>query len=181
LLLGLLALAGFVALRPQLTSALSPSASGPTTVFLAPPAEAAVGQSVTVKLVANNAKELAGFQATLHFDPDAVHLTGALISDELARTGRGLLSLGPVIGYDTATLGAATCPVLVCESLADARVAQRQTQGVYGRVELARFEMVIVKPGDVTLTLSDVQLVAPDGAVLDTAATPSLTLPIANQ
>lgn len=178
LLVGLLALAAFTFLRPR--SGLKAAATGPTTVFLSQTAQATVGEMVVVKLVANNAKDLAGFQATLAFDPDVVHLTGANLSEELSRTGRGLITLGPVIGYDTVTLGAATCPVLICENLAEARVAQRQTQGVYGRVELAEFEVFIVAPGTHSLTLSEVQLVAPDGAVLDAATTGTLTL-TANQ
>lgn len=174
LLAGLLALAGFAFLRPPL--GLSAAASGPTTIFLSQTTQATVGEKVIVKLVANNAKDLAGFQATLAFDPNVVHLTGATLSQELSRTGRGLITLGPVIGYDTATLGAATCPVLVCENLAEARVAQRQIQGVYGRVELAEFEVFIVAPGAHTLTLSEVQLVAPDGALLDAATTSTFAL-----
>jgi hypothetical protein len=175
-LAGLLALAGFVFLRPSLD--LSAATTGPASVSLvmSQSTPVVVGQVAIVKLVANNAKDLAGFQATLSFDPAAVHLTGAKLSTELSRTGRGLIRLGPVIGYDTATLGAATCPVLVCENLAEARVAEHSTQGVYGRVELAEFEVFIVAPGAHTLTLSDVQLVAPDGALLDVAATSTFAL-----
>jgi hypothetical protein len=182
LLAGLFALIGFAFLRPQLgLSAMA--ASGPTTVFLSQPTQAKVGETMIVKLIANNAKDLAGFQATLTFDPNVLHLTDAKLSNELSRTGRGLLTLGPVIGYDTATLGAATCPMLVCDmpiGIAEARLAQRQTQGVYGRVELAEFEVFIVAPGAHTLTLSDVQLVAPDGAALEAATTSTLAL-ITNQ
>ena len=178
LLTGLLALGGLAVLRPQwVNTALNASAaSGPTTVFLSQPVQARVGETTVIKLVVNNAKDLAGFQATLTFDPNVIHLTNATLSTELSRTGRGLLALGPVIGYDTATLGAATCPMLACTNLAEARLAQRQTQGVYGRVELAEFEVFIVAPGAHTLTLSDVQLVVPDGSALDAAITNVLTL-----
>jgi hypothetical protein len=181
LLVGLPALAAFAFLRPQLGRSATAD-SGPTTVSLvvSQPVQAVTYQKMVVKLVVNNAKDLAGFQATLSFDPTTVHLTGAKLSDELSRTGRGLITLGPVIGYDSATLGAATCPVLICENLADARVAQRQTQGVYGRVELAEFEVFILTPGAHTLTLSDVQLVAPDGSVLKAATTNTLSF-TANQ
>lgn len=177
LVAGLLALAGFAFLRPQFNQNVM-AASGPTMVFLSQPAQVWVGETMVVKLMANNAKDLAGFQATISFDSAIVHLTSANLSADLSRTGRGLLTLGPIVGYDTVTLGAATCPVLVCENLAEARVAHRQTQGVSGWVELATLEVFIVAPGMHQLTLSEVQLVAPDGALLDALTTATLVFTV---
>lgn len=177
LVMGLLALASFTLLRPQWGASVL-AASGPTTVFLAPPSQAVVGKTTVITLMAQNAKDLAGFQATITFDPAAVHLTSANLSADLSRTGRGLLTLGPIVGYDTVTLGAATCPVRACENLAEARVAPRQLQGVTGWVELATLEVFIVAPGTHQLTLSEVQLVAPDGALLDALTTAPLVFTV---
>jgi hypothetical protein len=177
-IIGLLVCIGLVSLRPSWVNAAlnAPATFGPTTVFLSSATQVPLGQSTTLQLLVHNAKNLAGFQATLTFDPNVIHLTQAQVSAELSATGRGVVALGPYIRPQAATVGAATCPILDCTNLTAARQALSEPPGVSGQITLAEFEIVVVAPGAHTLMLSEVQLVAPDGALLDATTTPFFTL-----
>jgi len=146
------------------------SAAQETRVILVPPSQARTGELVTVRLVAQHAHNLAGFQATVLFDSSRVRLTGATIEPGLTATGRDMLKLGPVLRDGSAVLGAATCPVANCSG-APATQTVRLLNGVDGQVELGTISFYIVTPGRYELKLDGVQLIDPQGKRLTTAAT----------
>lgn len=172
--LGALAFLAYVLFNPQ--TGLS-AASGPTAVSLVAPKTAVVGELISVKLVVNNARNLAGYQATVSVDPTQLRITGAAILPDLARTGRDILSLGPVwptIDDDIdpnaswVALGAATCPVADCSVAGDVRTARLSPNGVSGRVELGLLHFIAATPGQYRVDISNVKLVDPQGTSLDT-------------
>lgn len=134
---------------------------GPT-VALELQGDAKAGQAITVRVVAYNMRNLAGFQSTVNFDPQSLRLTDAKLGDDLKSSGRDLMPLGPVLRDGSAVLGAATCPVANC---ADRRIqqARRITQGVNGNINLGEVSFYAEKPGRYTLKLDGVKLVDPQG------------------
>lgn len=138
-------------------------ASQEPVLVLEPVGEVHAGELITVKLVAHNVQNLAGFQATVQYGVDGLRLTGAGVPDGLSRSGRGLLPLGPVMLDSSVVLGAATCPIGDC-STADLRSARRIDSGVSGTVDLGTLEFYSATPGSYTLALDAVQLVDPQGA-----------------
>jgi hypothetical protein len=140
-----------------------------TTVILEVPSGAAVGDLIEVPLVVNNARDLAGFQATIHYDPAQLRLTGARLPEHLGNSGRGLLALGPVFREDSVVIGAASCPVADCNDLPRERL-QRLPEGVEGRVTIATLSFYVEQAGAYTLRLEGVKLVNPEGASLPQAS-----------
>jgi hypothetical protein len=145
-------------------------ASGDTVLTLVPSGDVRAGQLITLKLVANNANDLAGFQGTVQYDP-ALRLTGAGVDNALARSGRGLVPLGPVMRDGSVVLGAATCPVSDCGST-PGRAGPRVEGGLSGQVELGTLEFYSAAPGSYSLTLDGVQFVDPQGNPLLVRAEP---------
>lgn len=173
-ILGALVFLAYALFNPQ--TGLN-ATSGPTAVSLVAPKSATVGELVVVKLVVNNVHNLAGYQATVSVDPTQLRITGAAILPDLSRSGRDILSLGPVwptIDDDIdphaswVALGAATCPVADCSVAGDARTARLSPNGVSGRVELGLLHFLASKPGQYQVNISNVKLVDPQGASLDT-------------
>lgn len=141
-----------------------------TIVTLIPPNQAYTGELITVKLVVNNADNLAGYQATVRYGNSDLHFSGAIAEEGLSLSGRDMIPLAPVWQEDAVVLGAATCPVADCsDSQYDS--APRYLQGVNGYVELARLEFITSTPGQYNLTVENVQLVDPQGNQL--GATPA--------
>ena len=160
LALALLALAGGAFINGRATAA-----QAGTTVSLEVPQGAAPGDLIEVRLVADNARNLGGFQAAVHYDPAQLRLTGAQLPEQLGTSGRDLLALGPVFRSDSVVIGAASCPVQNCSEALQGR-AQQEAEGVNGRVELATFTFYVEQPGQYTLQLQGVKLVDPQGATL---------------
>lgn len=145
------------------------AAASDATVRLVTQGQARTNAPIEVRLVANNVTNLAGFQAQVNYDPGLMRLTGALISDDLARGGRDVMRVGPVWRDGALGLGAVTCPVSKCSDTSG-KQTQRMTTGLNGQVELGTVRFYIEKPGAYTLHLSDVQLVDPQGNVLPFSA-----------
>jgi hypothetical protein len=148
-------------------------ASGETVLTLEPAGEARAGQLITLRLVARNAQDLAGFQGVVQYDQAGLRLTGASVDGGLGRGGRGVMPLGPVMGDGSVALGAATCPIRDCASL-QAQLAARAERGVSGRVELGTLEFYGAAPGSYSLSLEGVQFVDPQGNRLEVRAEPLL-------
>jgi hypothetical protein len=138
------------------------NSSQATIVTLLPPGDAHAGELITVKLVVNNARNLAGFQSTVSFDPTQLHLTGAKVENELASSGRGIVQLGPVFRDSAVVIGAATCPVAQCDDSRPGRIAGA-IPGVDGQITLATISFYSAAPGRYTLKLDDVRLVDTQG------------------
>jgi hypothetical protein len=160
LALTLLALAAVTRLDGRATAA-----QAGTTVSLEVPQGAAPGDLIEVRLVADNARNLGGFQAAVHYDPAQLRLTGARLPEQLGSSGRDLLALGPVFRSDSVVIGAASCPVGNCAEALQGRV-QQEAEGVNGRVELATLTFYVEQPGQYALHLQGIKLVDPQGATL---------------
>lgn len=150
-------------------------APGTAQVRLVQAPERRAGELLTVQVVAENAANLAGFQATVRFDPTQLRMTGATIEDELGGSGRDVLPLGPVLRAEEGivVVGAATCPVGDCDQPYPFD-ATRRASGVSGQVILATLNFYTGQPGSYTLSLEEVQLVDPQGETL--AVNPERTL-----
>lgn len=133
-----------------------------TVVSLVLPSQTYAGEAISLKLAANNAQNLAGFQGTLSYDSTYLQLTGATIEQDLTRSGRGLLRLGPVRREGALVLGAATCPVSKCSDTGY-ETAERHPHGVDGYVELAEINFYTEAPGQYELRLTNIKLVDPQG------------------
>lgn len=125
------------------------------------PAEAYPGEFIPVKLVVNNAQNLAGFQSTIVFDTIQLRLTNATLEAGLKGTGRDILQLGPVERANSVVIGAATCPAANC---GDSYGKQAQPlKGVDGQIELATIQLSANAPGLYELKLENIKLVDPQG------------------
>jgi hypothetical protein len=125
------------------------------------PAEAYTGELITVKLVVNNAQNVAGFQATVTYDQNSL-TTSAYIEGGLEASGRDILLLDPVPREGAIVLGAATCPAADCGN-AYASQGPQQVRGGHGYLELAALELNTDIPGSYELKLENVKLVDPQG------------------
>lgn len=141
------------------SAAAVPSAAD---VVLIPPAQARAGELITVRLVARNARGLAGYQGAVQFDPARLRYVSAEIAGGLAGGGRGILPLGPVERSGAVALGAATCPIADCNDLRRAATVQAMP-GVDGQVDLGSVSFYAATPGHYQLTLADVRLVDAQG------------------
>lgn len=168
---GLLSFAGMSMMREGNPVQASPSDGA--SVKLVPAGDVRVGEVIQLELIATNVRNLAGFQATLKLKSDQLRLTGAAIEEDLTRSGRDILPLGPVLLSDTVILGAATCPVEDCnQSVFDPTL--QASAGVEGNVTLATIELHANQAGSYTLSLDEVQLIDPEGQVLDVMVTEKL-------
>lgn len=139
-----------------------------TIVTLIPPDQAYTGEVIIVKLVVNNAQNLAGYQSTVRYGVGDLRATGATPEKGLSLSGRDIKHLASVWGEGTVVLGAATCPVADCnDSQYDS--APRYLQGVDGYVELASLEFYTQIPGRYDLILENTHLVDPQGNQLGAA------------
>lgn len=130
--------------------------------------QARVGQPVVVDIVAENVRNVAGYQADIGFGDSLGFVKGG-VADGLRGSGRDLLTFGPIERDGSVTLGAASCPASGC-NVANPRKAGRITNGVSGRFVLAQLEFAAAAPGQYTLDLSNVKLVDPQGNLITTAA-----------
>ena len=146
------------------------NASQETTIELVAPGDAKTSDLITVKLVARNVRNLGGFQSTVRFDPSQLHLSGAVIADDLKRSGRDVLPLGPVLRDDAAVIGAVTCPAGSCADAQPQRSFLRMLTGVGGDVNLGDVSFLANAPGTYNLTLENVQIVDPQGNKLTVRA-----------
>ena len=165
-LVGALVILGLLVLNNPVNAA---TAQG-TSVVLELPRNAHVGELISVKVVANNVHNLAGFQVQANYDPSKIRATGVLVADDLKLSGRDLVKLGPVLSDKAVIFGAATCPVRKCND-AKPKQAQRINQGVNGRIELGTIELYTETAGQYVLSLEDVQLVDPQGNLLAATTT----------
>lgn len=158
-----------VALVAALVQAGIVGASQDTVVTIVPSGEANVGELITLKLVANNARDLAGFQGNVQYDATKLRLTGATVETAIGRNGRGLVPLGPVMKDGSVALGAATCPIADCGS-GQGTFGRPVEDGVNGSVDLGTLEFFSSEPGSYTINLDGVQFVDPQGNKLDVRA-----------
>ena len=149
------------------SSGIVPAAAAGMKLVLSGPASAGVGQPFVVQLIARNARNLAGYEAELRFDPKALAFGGAQQRTlGLAATGRGVESLGDVERPDGVTIGAWSCATRDCVT----RQGPRATTGASGTVTIARISFTALKAGRIHITLGRTVLVDPAGNALKMAA-----------
>ncbi len=166
IIMATIALVGLVLFNRQAAA----SASQTTTVSLEHTEPATAGEPITVRIVANDARNLAGFQARVQFDAAKLRLVDAEAATDLEATGRDLLALEPVVHEGTVAIAAATCPVEHCQDTRPKRAA-RINRGVDGQVVLGTLVFYTDQPGSFSLTLDAVKLVDPQGNLLAVTTT----------
>lgn len=142
------------------------NASQETEVVLVAPSDAHPGELLTVKVVARNVRNLGAFQSTVRFDPSQLRLTGATIAEDLKRSGRDVMEMGPVLRDDAAVIGAITCPIGRCGDAKPGISLRQLLAGVGGEVELGTISFYAAAPGSYQLSLEQVQLADSQGNVL---------------
>ncbi len=159
-------------LRPQLVAAAAAvallwaiagpavRAQGPATVR---PEAKQAGQQLTVSVVAEETRNLAGFQMVLSWDPSLMSLTDVQGGDFLGKSGRRPECPTPVT--DTGALRMA-CVTFNAQPQAGQPPLTTQVAGVAGKGVLAQAHFKVLKSGRVSLHLSHVLLVDPVGGEL---------------
>ncbi|MEA2622847.1 MAG: hypothetical protein QOH61_1757 [Chloroflexota bacterium] len=142
------------------------SGSGPR-LTLQGPTSAGVNEPFTVKLIARGVKNVAGYEATLRFDPKALVFGGAEQRGlGLASTGRGVESLGPVERSDGVVIGAWSCARPDCVT----RAGRLAPNGPSGDVLLARLSFTALKAGHISLSVGRVKIVNSAGVSVKASA-----------
>lgn len=145
-------------------------AATPATVTFVVPTQARIGEAITIDIVADEARNVAGFQAAVQFDTTQLRVTSTDVGAGLGVRGRDVLVMPAVTRTNGVVLGAASCPVANCY---DTRLqdAARTSSGVSGRIVLGHLYLYTEAAGQYQLTLSDVQLVDPQGNQLPITTT----------
>ena len=137
---------------------------------LSVPSVVAVGEPITIEMVVARARDLAGFEAIVSYDPGAAHFGGLDIrTSGLRRAGPGLQALGPSDLTSGVAFGQYSCPSIDCVSR-----ATRGVRGASGTVRLARVTIIPDQPGRLELQVDGMRFVGPDGAFLNVVAPPTL-------
>jgi hypothetical protein len=118
----------------------------PRLSLAATPAEASVGEKVTVVTGVSDAGEVAGFEVRLAYDPSRLRFTGAAPGAFLARTGRTVVPLGPLADGAAITFGAFSLPGAPAPE---------------GAGELATFTFEVLAAGEATIEVTDATLIDP--------------------
>jgi hypothetical protein len=103
------------------------------------------GDSFTVDLVVEEARDLAGFEAILHYDPQVLRFDGVALGDLLSSTGNTAEPREAQVDLDAGTV-----------TLGGFSVGEHDSAG--GSGTLVTLTFTVQGPGDSPLTLSDVQL-----------------------
>lgn len=141
-----------------------------TTIILLSPQNAYPGSLVTMNLIVDNAQNLAGYQATVWYDTDNLHLTGVDHQNGLSLSGRDMLLLEMIELENGVFFGAVTCPAANCGKARNP-AASRYTQGVSGNIELATLSFIPQAPGRYEIILDNVHLVDPQANQLGATVT----------
>ena len=154
------------------TSGLVATAAQPAngSLRLSVPSAVAVGEPITIEMVVQRARDLAGFQAIVSFDPGAAHFGGLdMRTSGLRRGGQGLQALGPSDLTSGVAFGQYSCASIDCVSR-----ASRSIRGASGTVRLARITIIPDQAGRLELRVDGMRFVGPDGALLNVVAPAAL-------
>lgn len=161
LLISLMAVA-LMATAGTVTSAAQPADGS---LRLRVPTRVDVGQPITVEMVVEGARGLAGYEAVVSFDPQAAHFGGLTQRRSgLRRPGQGVQALGPTELRSGIAFGQYSCPSADCVSRAGDGI-----QGANGTVRLARVTIVPDRIGILELRVDGLRFVGPDGRILSVA------------
>lgn len=154
------------------TSGMVVSAAEPTdgSLQLRAPARVDVGQPITVEMVVEGARDVAGYQAVVSFDPASARFGGLTQrQSDLRSPGQGVQALGPTDLRSGIAFGQYSCPSTDC-------VTQSTTamQGASGTIRLARVTIIPERPGLLDLRVDGLRFVGPAGNILSVAAPTSL-------
>ena len=137
-------------------------------VVVQAPARAAVGQPITLHLAVRDARDVAGYETTLLLDSAAAHLAGTRqLHGQIARSGRGVVPLGPLTVGDRTSFGLYSCPVHDCAT----GTGRRHAAGVSGRVALGSVTVVPDRAGILELRLARTLVVDSHGRTVATRPT----------
>ena len=133
------------------------AASGPK-LQIKHPNNASVGEPIQFEIRIVNALDVAGYEASLHYDESRAIFRGVSHEDKSLDRLAGIdpQPLGPIVTTNTAVFGLFTCPVAVCS---DAQSGPRSEHGGRGNIHLATFEFVPTVPGDLVVSFNSLKFV----------------------
>jgi CSLREA domain-containing protein len=141
------------------------------------PAHVSVGQSIRLKLSVVRASDVGGYEATALFDEAAAHLAGVFHQgNTVQKSGRGIVSLGPVSRDRSVSFGFYSCPVRDCATTAGVRRAH----GPSGRVSLGTLQLVPDRSGTLQIGFAGVRLVTASGRSVPVAAPAGIAIRVGN-
>ena len=147
---------------------------GQPSLYLALPTAAAIGDTIIVRLMADNVVNLAGFQAAITYDKGSISFLQAAAGQGLTANNTDIFPIGPARFANTVVFGAAACPTMNCTAAIHDSASQ-SIEGVSGTaVELAAFHFVVQKAGEHDFMLNEAMLVDKQGRPL-LATTPALS------
>ena len=155
------------------TAAAADSATSPrATVTVDAPASVAAGKPITVRIGVRGARDVGGYETSLLFDQSAAQFSGARhAGNSVARTGRGVQSLGPVeLDRGGASFGFYSCPVKDCAT----GKGPRRAAGASGRVALGKVTVVPNRVGVLELRFARTKVVDTRGRTV--AVRPALVV-----
>jgi CSLREA domain-containing protein len=119
---------GYVTVPQPLQQGASPS------LVIQAPTRVEVGDRIEIQLIVDHARDLAGYEAQLLFDPTAAHFSGLHQRDsDLRKFGRDVIPLEVTELPDGIAIGLASCPYPDCVRMK----GNPQPRGANGRVRLA--------------------------------------------
>jgi CSLREA domain-containing protein len=119
------------------------------------PANVRAGQPTVVEVILRGARNVVGWQASLHVDPRLVEVAGVTQPAGTLGAGRGVVPLGPIDTAQGVALGGASCATASCLGATGAR----SSSGASGRVVLARVRLLPLRSGPLTVSADGLQLV----------------------
>jgi hypothetical protein len=123
------------------------------------PRQARVGQPIEVTLALQGANGIGGYETTIGFDVNRIHLQGLeQRPQDLRKLGRDAQPVGPVEVSNGIVVGAYSCPTGDCKAGRGGK-----NGGGKGKLRLATVTLVADEPGIATITLSDFTVVDASG------------------
>ncbi|HSH81417.1 MAG TPA: Ig-like domain-containing protein [Herpetosiphonaceae bacterium] len=154
---------GSIGSLPATAQAAAPS----PTLEIQLPTQVEVGDPIAATFVLAGSSDVAGYEASLLFDPAAAHLNGLeQRKNDLGKFGRDVGPLGPLEMPNGVSFGLYSCPVADC---VQSTRGQRATSGGDGKLRLATLTLVADQPGQLELALGETRLVDTTGQVIPVA------------
>ena len=144
-------------------SRTSVAAAPSPTLEIQLPTQVEVGDPIAATFVLAGSSDVAGYEASLLFDPAVAHLSGLeQRKNDLRKFGRDVGPLGPLELPTGVSFGLYSCPVADC---VQSTHGQRATGG-HGKLRLATLTLAADQPGQLELVLGETRFVDSTGQVI---------------
>ncbi|HSH81416.1 MAG TPA: CSLREA domain-containing protein [Herpetosiphonaceae bacterium] len=151
---------GSIGSLPATAQAAAPS----PTLEIQLPTQVEVGDPIAATFVLAGSSDVAGYEASLLFDPAVAHLNGLeQRKNDLRKFGRDVGPLGPLELPNGVSFGLYSCPVADC---VQSTHGQRASGGGHGKLRLATLTLVADQPGQLELVLGETRFVDSTGQLI---------------